>query len=130
MFLKNNGDVLGWGQPLIAEGRGNVPPYVKNAVAIANVFDYARAVLADGSVELWGDFCAEDYRNSALGIHSATGFVDSCSYLPFSVVLLQDGGISVIGANNASQTSIPSNVTNIVQVAAGEIGRASCRERV
>ncbi len=119
MFLQNSGDVLGWGQELIAEGRGNVPSSVENAVAIANVFDYAGAVLDDGRVELWGDYCPDAFKNSAAGISNATGVVDGCAFSAFSVVLLQDGTLTVIGSDNAGQASVPANVINVAQVAAG-----------
>jgi len=116
MLLQDDGNVLGWGQDNIAEGRNDIPSDVVNAVAVVNDFDYAGAVLVDGRVKLWGNYCPADYSNAVANINNASNIIHGGT---FSVVLLDNNNIVAFGMNNYGQTNVPSNVNNVVQVAAG-----------
>lgn len=116
IFLQENGNVFGWGQDLVAEGRNLIPANVVNAVDIANQFDYAGAVLSDGTITLWGNFCPESYKTAVSGINNAKSIVDGDS---FSLVMRDDDTVFGFGANEYGQTSVPADLVNVDHVAAG-----------
>ena len=117
MLRQADGTVLGWGQTRNEEGRGDVPTTLSAAKDLIHTFDYAGAVLEDGSVELWGDYCPSAYQTAVSSIYNASNSVDGNT---FSVLHLDNKNIYAFGANSYGQTSVPSGITTVEKLAVGE----------
>ena len=111
LALKSDGSVAGWGQAAS-------PPVLTNAIAIAAGSGYRLALKSNGTVVVWGSFVAPPaWLTNVTAI--ATGW-DSQNPWNHALALRRDGTVVAWGDNTWGQTNVPSGLSNVVGIAAGD----------
>ena len=93
----------------------------------------ASAQLAPGTLEVWGTGNSSPNLTPPAGLGHVTAVAAGSGHI---VALKVDGSVTAWGLNQRGQTNVPAGLSGVVAVAAhygyavGQIGRASCRERV
>lgn len=124
LALENDGTVVGWpssfGQTN-ATLLTNVPAGMTNVVGIATGDDFNVSLLRDGTVQIWG--VNSNYPNSSFTTQVPPGLskVIAISANNQDVIALKgDGTVVVWGLNAEGTTNVPSGLTNVTQIAAGD----------
>lgn len=112
--LRADGTVVAWGNN--DHGQTNVPPGLSNVVSITIGYSFGLALRADGTVAGWG---TRYYGSLPLEIPSGLSNVVSITGGNGHFLALHaDGSLTAWGENWAGQTNIPTDLTNVVAVAA------------
>ncbi|MDR1710663.1 MAG: hypothetical protein LBR58_02200 [Propionibacteriaceae bacterium] len=113
--LKSDGTVVAWGNN--GSGRTAVPAGLSGVTTIS-VSDYhTLALKADGTVVAWGD---GDGPEVPSGLTDVVAIAAGCDYYDtWSLAVKSDGTVVAWGGNQYKQTSIPKNLRDVVNVAAG-----------
>ena len=109
--------VTPWGYS--AGGNTKVPPGLSNVVAIAGGHGHSMALLANGTVSVWGD----DYgRNTQTNVPASLSNVIAIgSGFSHCLAVKADGFVAVWGKYyDGSVVTVPSNLSNVVAVAGGD----------
>jgi hypothetical protein len=102
------GSVVGWGND--GTTANDPPPGLSGVVQIAAHTYQSYALLADGTVEGWGQ---------ALDASAMSDIVQISAGLTLLVGLTSSGDVVAIGDNSFGQTDVPAGLTGVVDVAAG-----------
>jgi alpha-tubulin suppressor-like RCC1 family protein len=113
LALESNGTMVAWGDN--GYGQATVPAGVSNVVAIAAGDFFSLALLSNGGVAAWGDDANSQIveANSAQGIKAIAANSVNVNY---AMGLRTDGTVVEWGG---FPPAVPSNVTNVVQIAVG-----------
>jgi alpha-tubulin suppressor-like RCC1 family protein len=113
LALESNGTVVAWGYD--GYGQTNVPAGLSNVVAIAAGDFFSLALLSNGSVAAWGDNANSQVLEAsyAQGIKAIAANAYNVNY---AMGLRTDGTVVEWGLYIPP---IPSNATNVVQIACG-----------
>jgi len=105
--------VVAWGSN--SHGETDVPPSLKNVVAIAGGIEHSLALRADGTVAAWGD----NAHGQSIVPPGLTNVIAIAGGAEHSLALRADGTAVAWGWNYKGQGSVPKSLSNLVAIAAG-----------
>jgi uncharacterized protein YjdB/alpha-tubulin suppressor-like RCC1 family protein len=114
LALKSDGTIVSW---------GGIDPAEKAPAGLTNIIDIdafsyrSVAVKTDGSVVGWGPELDRIFGN---GISLLTDVKKAVLGSYFCLALKSDGTVVALGDNGFGQTNIPANLSNIIDIDAGE----------
>ena len=108
--------IVTWGSgPGGGDSRGNVPPDLTNAVAIAAGYFHDLALKPDGTVLAWGQN-AFNQTDVPAGLTNVVAIAGGSGH---SLALKRDGTVVAWGINYGTTTQVPPDLTNVVAIDAG-----------
>lgn len=120
LVLKNDGSLVTWGN-FFVNSPSNIPPDLTNVATIAAGNRQSLALLTDRTVRAWGS-----YNNVIEGgpatVPANLSNVVALSAYDHTIALHDDGTITTWGAGYRGQTNVPPGLSNVVEVAAGQVG--------
>ena len=120
LVLKNDGSLVTWGN-FFVNSPSNIPPDLTNVAVIAAGNRQSLALLTDRTVRAWGS-----YNNVIEGgpatVPANLSNVVALSAYDHTIALHDDGTITTWGAGYRGQTNVPPGLSNVVEVAAGQVG--------
>ena len=117
LALRSDGSVVAWGNN--GSGQTNVPSWLNNVVAIAAGGNGSMALKQDGIAIVWG-------RPTSLpaNVSMITAIAAGTNN---NILLKRDGSVAVGGDNTYGQTNVPAWVSNVVDVAVGDLHSAALK---
>ncbi|QOY89885.1 InlB B-repeat-containing protein [Paludibaculum fermentans] len=110
LALRKNGTVVEWANSGLLSSP--VAQGLTNVVAVSSGYYYSFALLSDGTVVAWG------YGSTAPPATGWSNIVALATADAFCLALRADGTVSGVGTDNNGELSIPSNLSNVIQVSA------------
>jgi hypothetical protein len=110
LALRADGTVLAWG--LSSSGQVSVPPTATNIIAISAGYDFSLALRADGTLVQWGAPKLSQPTNLNNIVAIAAGY-------SHGTALRADGTLVTWGGSVQFPATIPPDVRNVAQIAAG-----------
>jgi alpha-tubulin suppressor-like RCC1 family protein len=104
------GQVAAWANPY--SGQTVIPTGMTNVIAIAQGDQHSLVLKADGTVVGWDNITVPAGLTNIIAISSSAG-----AY--YDLALKADGTVVAWGDNTWGQTNVPSDLTNVVAIAAG-----------
>ena len=118
LALKDNGTVVGWGEPYTSAWQ--VPTDLNNVTALAASLDYSLALKNDGSVVQWGYLGGSGPSiEPPATLHEVKSFAAGYYH---AVAVNGDGTVEVWGQNTYTQLNKPAGLSGVVAVAANAYG--------
>jgi len=106
--------VVVWGDNTY--GQTNVPPGLRDVVAVATAGQFCMALQADGTVAAWG---SDDYGQTDVPAVLTNGVAIAAGFR-HCMVLESNGRVVAVGDNEYGQTDVPTDLSNVVAIAAGD----------
>ena len=117
LALRTDGGVVAWGYN--GFGQTTVPAWLTNVVAIAAYGNTSVALKQDGVAIVWGNPAS---LPANLNLVSAIGAGTNND-----IFLKQNGTVLVAGSNASGQTNVPATLTNVIDVAVGDLHGAALK---
>ncbi|MEI2725576.1 MAG: hypothetical protein V9H26_19280 [Verrucomicrobiota bacterium] len=111
--------VVSWGDPFIASSGVALPPAnIGNVVGIAAGDYHGLALKPDGTVVGWGQ---NSFRSPIPALSGLSNVIAIAGGRDHNLAIKSDGRVVAWGDNSKGQTNVPTSLSNVVAISAGDV---------